>query len=222
MKRSLIILSVLVTAFCIQPQFKDPVAYSPLTVQQLENFRKSPGLYNSTNPGPYGYKSAVLPYHGNIGGNLKNPVIEIKNGLSRTQIQIRVETKVNGASICVIDDVAQDGSESCGKGQIDTCYTPSRDGMKFEFYCTESCDSDNVEFFYRIIKSDIGANDLWCTNMPADDWPSNLLPTPATLPPKKTTPKNKELHGSLANSLQTSTMLLCLLTTLCLLLNFKN
>lgn len=80
---------------CINPQFKDPKPYSPIT--DLTNL---PKLYNATNPGPYGYSSAILPYHGNIeSGVLVNPVIQIANGLSGTQIQIRVETKVNGASI---------------------------------------------------------------------------------------------------------------------------
>ena len=49
-------------------------------------------MLNATNPGPYGYSTATILYHGNIDVNRQstNPVIEIKSGLSGSQIQIRV------------------------------------------------------------------------------------------------------------------------------------
>ncbi|XP_066913577.1 uncharacterized protein [Clytia hemisphaerica] len=206
---------VLNIAYCIQPQFKNAQPYTPIDSTKLDQL---PTMLNATNPGPYGFSSATILYHGNIQESVNNPVIEIKNGMTGTQIQIRVETKVNGASICVMDDVPQDGSENCGKGQIDVCYTPARDGMKFEYYCTESCDSDDVGFYYRIVKSPVGADDLWCTNLPQYDWPSNLQPTPRTLPPRGTTPPNLDQDSSSITNQAKYSVVLALASVICLFL----
>ena len=73
----------------IQPQFKNAKPYTPIDSSRLENLPKQ---LNATNPGPYGFSSATILYHGNIdvNDNKANPVIEIKSGLSGSQIQIRV------------------------------------------------------------------------------------------------------------------------------------
>ena len=54
------------------------------------------------------------------------------------------------------------------------------------------------------------ADDQWCTNLPQSDWPSNLMPTPRTLPPRPTTPPNVD-HVSHGNNMVAKAVLVSII-----------
>jgi len=138
-------------------RFKNPKVVTALLTNQLgEN-----GVDN--------YTEAILPHNNNT--VLKNPVYEVKE-LNYRYLQLCIESKVDGASISAQDN--EDGPVVPVQGRGCHCWYPGHAELKFEFFCTDSCQTTDTVFVFRFIKSEAKANDKWCSLLPANVYPSDL------------------------------------------------
>ncbi|EGD82066.1 hypothetical protein PTSG_02747 [Salpingoeca rosetta] len=129
-------------------------------------------------------------------------------------VEIMAETLQPDQQVCVTDwnrpDLAENvHQESCGNGNLYTCRESTNsigadgkydDTMSLKFYCRESCDDPDFEFYWRIVASQDtpiritnpdgsqfwqqpdGEN--WCAHRAGDDFPSSLLkPYPVNYEP---------------------------------------
>ncbi|XP_065673375.1 uncharacterized protein LOC105847281 isoform X2 [Hydra vulgaris] len=139
------------------------ISYTPPTDAEL--------TLNSSSK-PLGYSMGKLINPPNIDGNFG---IKISN-LTYNYLDIKVETVTKGVSICIKTDLIT-GESSCSKGRYANCLIPQHSSISIEFYCSESCSTQPVEYFYyRVVKSPDGALDTWCSDRQTDlEYPSDLL-----------------------------------------------
>lgn len=139
---------------------------------------------------PLGYIVATAQYPG-VQSEIENPCVYLKNLTSR-DVEVMIQTRVEGDSVCVRDDSKPTPKKQCTQGgylSVD-CWGPTTDTVIFEFYCDtgEGCGGD-VQFWYRLTPSPIGADvDDWCSLSRGSEFPRNLKPVP---PPVGTTPTVK-------------------------------
>jgi len=172
------LLAVLSLVYAQGPKFQNAVNYVSVSESQIGNTTDSTF--------PNGYRRAVVKHPQNVPGN-ENLVVSL-SGLNDKYMEIRLETEDNGAGMNAKDDFSGPGITV--QGQAVSCYAPSQENLKIEFFCTESCQSSDTYFYYRIKVSPEGADDQWCAQQ-SDDFPSDLREEPDVLPTRAPTPSRK-------------------------------
>lgn len=130
--------------------------------------------YSSKNP--LGYNSSILPY---MDVMVTHPCVNLTNVPAGAYIEIKAETQMAGAKICVGDDKTK---RTCSSGTLRTCYSAPATNVKFAFYCDSACEQVDVVFWYRFVMSEANPSDQWCEGRISDDFPSSLIPLPSNLP----------------------------------------
>eukprot|EP00730_Choanoeca_flexa_P011846 TRINITY_DN2845_c0_g1_i1.p1 TRINITY_DN2845_c0_g1~~TRINITY_DN2845_c0_g1_i1.p1 ORF type:complete len:314 (+),score=78.51 TRINITY_DN2845_c0_g1_i1:98-1039(+) len=128
-------------------------------------------------------------------------------GVYNRWVEIMAESLKPDQQICVMDwkrpNLAENPLQmACGNGELYACRESAnevigagngftyKDDMAVKFFCQDSCDDSEFEFYWRIVASQMkpapGNNDIamdarqpdgenWCATREGDDYPSSLL-----------------------------------------------
>jgi len=127
------------------------------------------------------YTQAVLPHAQN--DDLTNPVYKL-TGLGGRFLQLCIETIEDGAAVSCQDNTA--GPVVSVQGQGCHCWQPGADVLLFEFFCTDSCQTTDTDFYFRFVwsppTSEIKQPDMWCGTLPSEGFPSDDRSDPDEVP----------------------------------------